>query len=263
MSGEAGLRDELLAFAHELADAADRLTLPGFRLPHDPSTKQDGSAVTQVDLAVERELRGRIEATWPKHGVLGEEYGETRADAEVRWYLDPIDGTNNYIRGVPAWATLICAEIDGEPAVAVAAAPALGSRWDANIGVGARRDGQPVQVADCRSLAGATLSFGGLNWFEGRGGPDLIGRLTSATRRQRSFGDFWQHCLVADGSIDIAIEGDVSAWDLAAVRCIVVAAGGAFADFEGIDRIDGGTAISAATPQLRDAVLAYVQESDS
>jgi histidinol-phosphatase len=259
LSGDPRLREELLAFAHELADAADALTLPAFRQAHEPTTKPDGSAVTHVDLAVERELRERIESAWPDHGVLGEEYGQTTVDAEVTWYLDPIDGTNNFIRGVPAWATLICAEIGGEPAAAVVAAPALGSRWDGLVGVGARRDGHPVRVADTRTLAGATVSFGGLNWFDAHGGTELIGRLTSATRRQRSFGDFWHHCLVADGSIDVAIEAAVSAWDLAAVRCIVRAAGGSLTDFTGADRIDGGTAISVATPELRDALLELIR----
>ena len=223
------------------------------------TAKVDGSPVTDVDVAVEHLLRDRITATWPEHAIVGEELGAAaNDDAEFAWYVDPIDGTKNFVRGIPAFATLLCVERGGEPLIAVASAPALAARWDGNTGTGARRDGRPIHVSTTATIADATVSFGGLGWFEPHGGAELVGRVTAATARQRGFGDFWHHCLVAEGAVDAALEGDVSAWDLAAVRCIVQAAGGSFVDFTGDERIDGGTAISA-TPAILEDLLALVR----
>ncbi|HEX9766839.1 MAG TPA: inositol monophosphatase family protein [Nitriliruptorales bacterium] len=257
MSGDDRLRSQLLAFCHELADEADRLTMAAFGGRVEASAKADGSPVTEVDLAVERRLRDRIAGAWPGHAIVGEELGGSAVEAEFTWYLDPIDGTRNFARGIPAFATLVCVEQGAEPAVAVASAPGLGTRWDGQAGVGAHRDGQPIRVAHTSALSESSVSFGGLSWFEPYGGMDLVGRVTAATARQRGFGDFWHHCLVAEGALDVALEADVSAWDLAAVRCIVTAAGGRFTDFTGVERIDGGTAISAA-PGILDELLTLV-----
>lgn len=248
-----------LEFAHHLADAADALTLGAFRSAMAVRSKVDGTFVTAIDEAVEAHVRARIAEEFPEHGFLGEESGGTTSEAAPTWVVDPIDGTNNFISGNPVFATLIALQVDGHEVAAVVSAPALGSRWDALIEPGQRRatqDGTSIHVSD-RSLAQGQVSFGGLDYFEQAGQYDLVRRLTTATRRQRGFGDFWQHCLVAAGSVEVAVEAAVAPWDLAAVKCLVEAAGGRFTDLAGQRTITGGSAVSS-NAAVHDEVLAMV-----
>lgn len=249
---------DLLTYAHRLADLADAITLPAFRQGLEVELKDDGTFVTAADRGAEQRLREQLAADHPEHVLLGEEFGGRIDHEGPNWIIDPIDGTNNFVSGNPVWATLI-AHRDGEHEVAVISAPALGSRWDAVIEPSrseARADGRPVRVSQ-RTLGEGQVSFGGLKYFGGKGHDGLVDRLTRATRRQRGFGDFWQHCLVAQGSIEVAVEAEVSAWDLAAVRTLVVAAGGRFTDLTGTDTIEGGSAISS-NGRVHDEVLAMV-----
>jgi histidinol-phosphatase len=259
-------RDQLVAFAHELADLADAITLPAFRggfVASGPGGgsevehKRDGTAVTVHDRAAERAIRAAVHDRFPGHAFLGEEDGPDGAADAPRWLVDPIDGTSNYVRGNPVWATLIAVQVDGEEVAGVVSAPALGSRWDGVRGGPAHQDGRPIRVADTAALGDAQVSFGGLRYFTQRGLGGVVADLAARTHRQRGFGDFWQHCLVAAGACDVAIEAEVNLWDLAAVKVIVEAAGGQFTDFDGRATADGGSAISS-NGHLHDEVVAIV-----
>jgi histidinol-phosphatase len=246
-----------LEAARELADLADARTMAAFRGHLDVRTKGDGTWVTEVDEAVERELRAAIRARFPDHAVLGEEDGlDGPADAP-RWVLDPIDGTTNFVKGNPIFATLIGLQLDGHDVVGVASAPALGTRFEGVLGGPARQDGRPIQVSGTTALADAEVALGDLRYFADRGlleGATALGR---GAARQRGYGDFWQHCLVAAGSTDVAAEATVSLWDLVAVKVIVEAAGGAFTDLTGRATADGGSAVST-NGRLHDEVLAVL-----
>jgi histidinol-phosphatase len=255
-----GQAERWLAVAHELADLADELTGPAFaQAGFEVARKADGTAVTEIDLAVERRLRAELERRLPDHAVLGEEDGLVgEADAPC-WVIDPIDGTTNFVQGNPIWATLIGVRVDGEEVLGVASAPALDARWDGCVGRGAHRNGTPIRVSEVSSLSDAEVSFGGLSYFEQGGYPGLIADLATRTRRQRGYGDFWQHCLVASGSTDIALEAEVNLWDLSAVRAIVEAAGGRLTSLDGRATADGGSALSS-NGRLHDEALAMVRE---
>lgn len=246
-----------LAFAHELADHADAVTLPAFRGGVAVEVKDDGTPVTAADRDAEDAMRSAIRERFPDHAVLGEEDGLDGAEDAPTWILDPIDGTKNFVSGIPVWGTLVALRIDGDSVVGVASAPALGARWDGVSGGPARRDGRVVRVSGTARLDAASVSFGGLSYFTRRSWPGFVGRLADRTARQRGFGDFWQHCLVAEGGVDVAVEAEVSLWDVAAVQVIVEAAGGRFTSLAGERTADAGTALSS-NGLLHDATLALL-----
>ncbi len=205
-----------LAFALELADLADSLSLPRFRADDlRVETKPDLSPVTDADTAVERALRERIARDRPGDGVLGEEEGDD--GGAVRWILDPIDGTRNFSRGLPVWATLIALERDGVLEVGVVSAPALGRRWWAARGAGAFADGEAIRVSAVAALADASVSCSLARDFA---------RVEPVAWHARGLGDFWQHVLVAEGALDAAVDADIALWDSAAVELVVTEAGG-------------------------------------
>jgi histidinol-phosphatase len=241
--------DADLAYALELADAADALTLPRFRATDlQVETKPDLSPVTDADRAAERMLRERIARERPGETVLGEEEGDD--GGAVRWIVDPIDGTRNFSRGIPVWATLLALERDGLVVCGVASAPALGRRWWAARGEGAWRDGEQMRVSGISSLDQATISFS----RTGLDDPKLLALAARAWHVQ-PFSDFWAHLLVAEGAIEISVEHEMSSWDNAALQVIVEEAGGRFSDLHGRSRIDGGSAVST-NGLLHDEVLA-------
>jgi len=247
------------AFALELADLADGLSLPAFgRHTRDTAdTKADGTWVTQTDVGVERALRAAILERFPGHAVLGEEDGLEGPPDAPTWVLDPIDGTTNFVRGNPVWATLVGLRVDGRDVLGVVSAPALGHRWDGVVGHGARMDGRAVAVSDVDTLADAEVAFGGLDWFVRTQRWGLVEALVARAKRIRGYGDFWQHCLVASGSTEVAIDATVSTWDLVAVRALVAAAGGRATSLAGRETSDGGDLVSS-NGRLHDAVLALV-----
>ena len=254
-----------LALALELADIADSITRERF-LASDlkVETKPDMTPVTEADTAVERAIRDRLATARPDDAVVGEEFGASSAqDASRRWVLDPIDGTNNYVRGIPVWATLIALQEGERTTIGVASAPALGRRWWAAAGAGAfvedgLSDGaRRLAVSAVRELADSQLVMSGLgNW-------DAIGRLDAAIAlarscwRTRGYGDFWQYMLVAEGTAEIGLEPEVSLWDLAAPQVIVEEAGGRFTDLGGVATASGGDAI-ATNGLVHDAALAII-----
>ncbi len=237
-----------LDFALRLADAADAITMLRFRTGLEIETKADLTPVTEADRAVEAEVRRRLASERPGDAILGEEEGAAGAGAR-RWIVDPIDGTRNYARGIPIWATLVAVEEDRIVRVGVASAPALGRRWWAQRGAGAFASGERIRVSTVSSVEQAVLSFA----LES-GLPPIARRAWHA----RGFGDFWAHMLVAEGVVDGAVDAiGVGEWDLAAVQVIVEEAGGRFSDFSGESRIDGGTAISS-NGSLHEELLAAV-----
>jgi histidinol-phosphatase len=238
-----------LALALELADLADSVTMPWFRsaslrIDH----KDNGTEVTEADRGSESAMRSRLAEARPHHAVLGEEEGLVgNTDARARWILDPIDATSNFVKGIPAWATLIGLEIDGEMVVGVCSAPALGRRWWAARGHGAFVNGVPMHVSAVDRIADAHLSHAGTAIFRthlGDSGHAAVTALAADVWRERGFGDFWMHMLVAEGAVDIAVEPIVNIWDLAALQIIIEEAGGRLTSLAGEARPDGGNALS-------------------
>ena len=226
-----------LAYALELADSADALTLPRFRATDlQVETKPDLTPVTDADRATERMLRERIARDRLGETVFGEEEGDDGGD--VRWIVDPIDGTRNFSRGIPVWATLIALEREGQFVCGVVSAPALGRRWWAARGEGAWADGSPIGVSAVGKLSDANVSC--------TSGRDLT-RLERLVWHARGLGDFWQHVLVAEGALDVAVDVELKLWDYAALEPIVIEAGGR------LDRF--GKQIYSTNSLLHDEVL--------
>lgn len=261
MSGERMRAD--LAVALELARHADAITLDRFgALDLRVDTKPDLTPVTDADEAVEAELRAILARERPDDMVLGEEYGGTAAFSGRQWVIDPIDGTKNFVRGVPLWASLIALLEDGVPVVGVVSAPALNRRWWAALGLGAFATvgaGAPraLSVSGVADLGSASLSFSSLSGWADLGLRDRFIALTDAVWRVRAYGDFFSYCLVAEGAVDIAAEPEVKLWDLAPLDILVREAGGAFTGLDGSPGPHGGTAV-ATNGLLHGDVLSYL-----
>jgi histidinol-phosphatase len=244
-----------LALALRLADVADALTLDRFRAQDlRVEAKPDLTPVSDADLAVEEALRALLATERPTDAVLGEEHGVTGTGPR-QWVIDPIDGTKNFVRGAPVWATLIALLVDSRVEVGVVSAPALGRRWWAARGQGAFADGAPISVSKVGSLSDAFLSYSSLTGWEELGRLDRVLQLSRDCWRTRAFGDFWSHVLVAEGSVDASFEPEVSLWDLAALQVIVEEAGGRFSSLAGEARPDGGSVV-CSNGLLHDTVLA-------
>jgi len=254
----AGYSDDL-RLAHVLADAADDITTKRFRaLDLRIDTKPDLTPVSDADRSVEEQVRGILKRARPRDAVVGEEYGSTGHGAR-RWVIDPIDGTKNFVRGVPVWATLIALMEDEEVVVGLVSAPALNRRWWAARGGGAwsgrsLSQAARLQVSSVATLSDASLSFSSLSGWEERGRLENFLDLTRAVWRTRAFGDFWSHMMVAEGTVDVSAEPEVSLWDLAALQVIVEEAGGRFTNLAGAPGPDGGSVV-CTNGLLHDEVL--------
>lgn len=219
-----------LTFAHELADRAGDISMSYFLGEFEVRQKPDLSPVTQADLEVETALREMIADRFPDDAVTGEEHGAGAGDRV--WIIDPIDGTKNFADGVPIWATLLALQVDGRSVLGMASAPALGERYEATSGGGARWNGRELR-ASTRSLDDSFMVFSSVDdWLDGPRAP-AFRHLLSGSRRSRGFGDFWGHMLVAQGSAETMIEYGVKPWDMAAPYAIVTEAGGRMTDLEG------------------------------
>lgn len=244
-----------LHFALQLADEADIISLAGFRRSDlVVQTKPDLTPVTEADQAIERRLRELIADARPDDGVLGEEFDSLEPTGSTRrWVLDPIDGTKQFVRGLPSWGTLIALETtedDGTHArVGVVSAPALGARWWAARGYGAyktdpaSREPRKLRVSAVGHLADAVMSYSGTKAWEEHGRADGFQRLLDAVWRTRAYGDFWSHMLVAEGAVDLSPEPELSRWDMAALQPIVEEAGGRFTDLSGQRGYLGGNLV--------------------
>ncbi|MFL6295410.1 MAG: histidinol-phosphatase [Actinomycetes bacterium] len=247
-----------LSFAFALADLADSITVERFQADDlVVETKPDLTPVTEADRAVEQALRKRIGEERPGHGIVGEEFGAGQPGT-ARWILDPIDGTKNYLRGIPVWATLIALEREGRVELGVVSAPALHRRWWAARGQGAYVNGRRIRVSQVAELSDAVLSYASLTSWEQHGMGEEFLALARACWRTRGFGDFWSHMLVAEGVVDLAVEPEVELWDLAAPQVIVEEAGGRFTDLGGTPTPAGGSSVST-NGLLHDRVLATLR----
>ena len=255
-----GFERELTAINRWLG-RTDRMALEHLDAGARVETKADGTPVTAADRAIEAELRARIDSEFRGDAVLGEEEGfVTSVGGGRRWIIDPIDGTKNYARGIPIFATLVALEVNGTLEVGVVSAPALRARWWATRGGGAFRDGAPIGVSTVSSLADAHVCSGdAIRYAEAAGRLDGFLALCRGSARHRGFGDFYGHMLVAEGAVDVMVEfPGVSVWDMAAVAVIVTEAGGRFSSLDGEDRVDAGDALTS-NGLLHDEVLALLR----
>jgi histidinol-phosphatase len=253
-----------LALALAMADAADALTTASFRRAGlRVATKPDRTPVTEADQACERLLRQELARQRPDDAIVGEEFGAQDGGGERRWILDPIDGTANYLRGVPVWCTLIALVEHEEPTVGVVSAPALGRRWWAARGSGAFTrdlDGstRPISVSGVSAMADASFSYSDRVGWADRGAAGALDALQDRCWRTRAYGDFWSHMLVAEGAVDISAEPFLAAWDVAALLPVLTEAGARTTGFDGGRPLAHGSLV-ATNGRLHDEVLALLQ----
>ena len=264
MSRPKDLTDDV-RLAHLMADDADSLSMSRFKaLDLQFSAKPDNTPVTEADTAVEESIRRTLARTRPRDAVHGEEFSDT-GESSRRWIIDPIDGTKNYLRGVPVWATLIALEVDGKIVASVVSAPALGRRWWASEGGGAFTGRSILNATELRTsrvaeIADASLSYSEISeWVESGRGQGFIDLMRDCWR-SRAYGDFWSYMLVAEGSVDIACEPDLALYDMAALDIIVREAGGKFTNLSGEDGVAGPGAL-ATNGLIHEAVLTYLNDS--
>jgi histidinol-phosphatase len=258
-----------LRLAHILADAADAATMERFKaLDLKVETKPDMTPVSEADKRAEELIRGQLQRARPRDAVLGEEYG-SEGTGPRRWIIDPIDGTKNYVRGVPVWATLIALMVRGENGdegvVGLVSAPALGRRWWAAQGQGAYTGrslatATRLQVSNVGSLQDASFAYSSLSGWEEQGRLAGFLDLAASCWRTRGYGDFWPYMMVAEGSVDICAEPDLSLWDMAANAVIVQEAGGRFTSLDGEPGPYGGNA-AASNGLLHEDLLGHLNRT--
>jgi histidinol-phosphatase len=253
-----------LRLAHMMADNADSLTMSRFKaLDLQVTAKPDLTPVSDADVAVEDAIRRTLKTARPRDAVHGEEREDTGWGPR-RWVIDPIDGTKNYVRGVPVWATLIALMVEGAVVVGVVSAPALGRRWWASAGGGAFTgktllQGTPCRVSGVSDVADASLSYSSVHgWVDSGRGQQFVD-LMRACWRTRAYGDFWSYMLLAEGAVDIASEPELALHDMAALDVIVREAGGRFTNLDGADGVAGPGAV-ATNGVLHDAVVEQLAE---
>src|SRR5690349_17113926 len=255
-----------LRLAHVLADDADSITTSRFQaLDLHVMSKPDLTPVTDGDQAVEESIRRTLSRARSRDAVLGEEQGST-GHSQRRWIVDPIDGTKNFVRGVPVWATLIALEVDDEVVLSVVSAPQLHRRWWASGGNGAWTGrsllkATKCEVSDVRRLEDASLSYSSLSGWDERDRLDDFVSLQRRCWRTRAYGDFWSYMLLAEGAFDIAAEPELELYDMAALDVIVREAGGRFTSLDGTDGPWGGNAL-ASNGHLHDAALSFLGATD-
>jgi histidinol-phosphatase len=251
-----------LRLAHVLADDADSITTSRYKsMDLHVVNKPDLTPVTDADKSVEEGIRRTLSRARPRDAVLGEEGGAT-GHSQRRWVVDPIDGTKNFVRGVPVWATLIALVVDEEVVVGLVSAPLLNRRWWASSNAGAWTGRSLLKAAECRvsdvaRLDDASLSYSSLSGWEERGRLEDFLALSRRCWRTRAYGDFWSYMLVAEGSVDVAAEPELEVYDMAALDVIVREAGGRFTSLDGTPGPLGGNAL-ATNGRLHDQTLAFL-----
>jgi len=256
--------DDDLRLAHVIADSVDGLTIDRFRAADlAVDTKPDLTPVTDADLAAERLVRSQLKRTRPRDAVVGEEMDDT-GHGPRRWVIDPIDGTKNFVRGVPVWATLIALVDDGEPVLGVVSAPALSRRWWAAGGSGAWTGrslsaARRLRVSEVSTFADASLSYSSLAGWEDHDRLHTFLDLTRQCWRTRAYGDFWSYMLLAEGAVDIACEPELGVHDMAALVPIVTEAGGRFTSLDGEPGPWGGSALATNGALHEDALRHFAR----
>jgi histidinol-phosphatase len=254
-----------LTFAKDAAARGARIALSHYKKDPERKQKSDGTWVTEADWAVESQIRLHIARTFPDHNVLGEEEGLTAAgggkpkDGAPTWFVDPIDGTNNFMTGIPIWATLLGLRVDGEMVVGVVHAPALDEVYDAAAGMGARLNGEDISVSGVDDIGAATVCFADVDAFTKAGLDDFFTRLTRSAWRSRGFGDFWGHMLVARGAAHVMVEPSLKRWDVLPLQPIVAEAGGRVTHIDGSDWNEEGSCLTT-NGALHDKVLGMLTE---
>ncbi|GAA3856874.1 histidinol-phosphatase [Tessaracoccus defluvii] len=263
MAASKELTDDV-RLAHLMADDADSISLSRFKAQDlQFRSKPDSTPVTEADTAVEESIRRTLARTRPRDAVKGEEFADT-GESSRRWIIDPIDGTKNYLRGVPVWATLIALEVDGRIVASVVSAPALQRRWWASEG-GSAFTGRSIlnatelRVSRVEEVEDASLSYSSISgWVDSGKGQGFINLMRDCWRT-RAYGDFWSYMLLAEGAVDIATEPELALWDMAALDIIVREAGGRFTSLEGVDGVSGPGAL-ATNSRLHDKALSYLAD---
>lgn len=251
---DAGVLASELGFANELIDRAASIAMPLFRRGPEVRTKDDDTPVTMADLGIEEMVRSEVARRFPGDAVLGEEGGGSLEDAPRVWVVDPIDGTKNFAAGVQVWGTLIALFEDGEPVLGAVGAPALGERYEAVRGQGATLNGTLIRVSDVGSLdRGAVCHYATEAWLDGPH-EGALRALDGAAYRSVGFTDFWGHCLVARGSVEVALEPSLRIWDWGALAVLVAEAGGRITTFEG-GPVGDGSSVLTTNGSLHDRVL--------
>jgi len=251
--------DDDLRLAHVLADAVERVTTARFRAEDlHVEAKPDLTLVSDADRDAEELIRSQLKRTRPRDAVIGEEF-PTTGSSPRQWVVDPIDGTHNFVRGVPVWATLIALVDDGRPVIGLVAAPALGRRWWAALGSGAwagrsLTSARQMHVSGITRIEDASISCSSWTSWDAVGRERQALDLARSCWRERAFGDFWSYMLLAEGGVDIAAEPELALHDMAALVPIVTEAGGRFTSLDGVDGPFGGNAV-ATNGHLHDEVL--------
>lgn len=227
----------------------------------DVSLKPDATHVTESDLATERAIRAILDVERPGDGIFGEEFGAA-GDTHRQWIIDPIDGTANYLKGIPMWATLIALAVDGESRVGVVSQPAIGRRWWGATGLGAWTSGADAEprrlaVSSVDSIDQASVSFQSIAQWRDAGELPALQRLTSAVWRDRAYGDAWPYMLLAEGRLELVAEFGVKEYDIAPYAVIIPEAGGRFTAYDGSDSISRQSSL-ATNGVLHDRFLALL-----
>jgi histidinol-phosphatase len=249
--------EEELAFANELADRAGEIAMSFFGHDFEVRLKPDRTPVTEADIAIEKMIREAVKVRHPGDAMLGEE-GGLEGGGSRRWIVDPIDGTKNFADGIQVWASLIALAVEDEPVVGVVNAPALSERYEAAKGTGAWLNGVPIKVSRADRVSRAFVVYADVaDWLDGPHGAP-IRELVRDARRDRGFGDFWGHMLVARGSADVMLEPELATWDYAALQVIVQEAGGRMSTFDGQPLAHGGSVLTT-NGVLHDEIVVLLQ----
>ncbi|MBX3258854.1 MAG: histidinol-phosphatase [Labilithrix sp.] len=258
--------EELVRFAHRLADASGEVIRPWFRVALDVTDKGTGRAgfdpVTEADRAGETALRRLIEATYPEHGVLGEEHGHAPGASPLTWVLDPIDGTRAFICGMPQWGTLIALNDGARPVLGVLDQPVTGERWIGHAGRAELVTGgeaAPIRTRPCADLASAVLTTTHPTAYFTKPEQDAFQRLAGAAKMTRYGGDCYAYGLLAMGFIDLVVESALKPWDVQALIPIVEGAGGLFTSWDGGDAQNGGRVVAAGDARVHAEALAVLR----
>lgn len=253
-----------LEAACEFAARGARVALSYYGRDPEAKIKRDGTWVTEADWAAEEEIRRSIASSFPQHNVLGEEHGLKAAgggspvEGAPTWIIDPIDGTTNFMAGIPIWATLVALQAEGMSVVGVVDARALGEVYDAGVGLRARMNGEEIRIDPATRIEDATVVYASAEDFHHHGLAVFFQELTRRCSRSRGFGDFWGHVLVARGSVHVMIEPELSVWDVAPLQPIVSEAGGRLTTLSGKPWTNSGSCLTT-NGTLHDDILALVK----